>query len=119
MFNKLFSWIPNTYYWLLWYFGFADTDGNLHTPFDREKVTYMLRRMKERMGVVWWFISLGSMYGVWSLVLLVSWWWLLLVVFQLWLFVHVLLVYKSPDEKFWEGDQSANNGIDYGWKRST
>jgi hypothetical protein len=101
---KWFAWIPSTYYWLLWYFGFADTDGNLQTPDDREKITYMLRRMKERMGIVWWIIALGSMFAVWTLMILVSWWWVLLVAFQVWLFVHVLWPYTPPDIT-WGGKQ--------------
>ena len=97
------NWIPEVYYWLLWYFGFADTDGNLSTAVDREKITYMLRRMKERMGIVWWVISLGSILGVYSLDLLVSYWWFFLTAFQLWLFVHVLWTYIPPNDDFWEG----------------
>ena len=100
----MWDWIPNTYYWLLYYFGFADTDGNLQTPDDREKITWMLRRMKERMGVVWWILALGSMYAAWTLMLLVSWWWVLLVAFQVWLFCHVLWVYRPPDDT-WGGKQ--------------
>ena len=94
--------IPKIYYWLLWYFGFADTDGNLQTPDDREKITFMLRRMKERMGLVWWVLSLGSMFAGWTLMLLVSWYFALLVAFQVWLFCHVLFPYLPPDN-IWQG----------------
>jgi hypothetical protein len=97
-----FQWLANAYYWLLWYFGFSDTDGNLNTPDDREKITFMLRRMKERMGLVWWVLSLGALIGVWTLCLLVSWWWVLLEAFQLWLFVHVLWAYLPP-KNIWKG----------------
>ena len=88
------SWIPNTYYWLLWYFGFKDSDNELSTVDDREKITFMLRRMKDRMGVTWWIISLGSMFGVWTAMCLYSWWFAFLEAFQIWLFCHVLWVYK-------------------------
>ena len=82
--------IANLYYWVLWYLGFHDEDGNVTTPTDREKITFMLRRMKDRMGLTWWVLSLATLFGVWTLMLLVSWWWALLMVFLIWLFVHVL-----------------------------
>jgi len=96
------NWIANAYYFLLYYFGFSDTDGNLSTPDDREKITFMLRRMKERMGIVWWVLSLGAILGVWTLCLLSSWWWVLLEAFQIWLFTHVLWPYKAPSN-IWKG----------------
>jgi len=89
------------YYWLLWWWGFADTDGNIQTHVDREKITYMLRRGKERMGLLWWVISLASILGVFYLCITwPGWWrvgWILFEAFLLWLFVHVLYVYKPPD----------------------
>jgi hypothetical protein len=85
------------YYWCLYYLGFSDTDGNLNTHEDREKITFMLRRMKERMGILWWVLSLGSLLGVWTLCLLVSWWYILLEAFLIWLFVHCLFCYQPPD----------------------
>ena len=94
--------IARFYYWCLWYLGFADTDGNLQTPDDREKITFMLRRAKERMGLIWWVLSLGTILGVWTLCLLVSLWCLIAEAFLLWLFVHVLFAYKPPD-KIWKG----------------
>jgi hypothetical protein len=99
---NVFHWIAEAYYWLLFYFGFADTDGNLQTPDDREKITWMLRRMKERMGLVWWIVALGSLFAGWTLMLLVSWWCAFLVIFQCWLFVHVLAAYRPPDN-IWQG----------------
>jgi hypothetical protein len=91
------------YYWLLFYLGFADTDGLLQTPDDREKITFMLRRMKERMGIAWWVLSLGTLLGVWTVCLLVSWWYVILEAFLLWLFVHCLFPYVPKDESFWGG----------------
>jgi hypothetical protein len=90
------------YYWLLWYWGFADTDGNLQTPDDREKITFMLRRAKERMRLVWWVLSLATLLGVWTVCTMVSWWYLPLEAFFLWLFVHVLYNYR-PEENIWQG----------------
>ncbi|MDD5339591.1 MAG: hypothetical protein PHG35_09370 [Dehalococcoidales bacterium] len=90
------------YCWLLWYWGFADTDGEFHTPNDREKITFMLRRGKERMGLLWWVLSLSTLLGLWTVCVLVSWWWVPLEAFLLWLFVHVLAAYKPPDD-IWEG----------------
>lgn len=99
----MFKWLESAYFWLLWFLGFSDTDGNFQTPDDREKITFMLRRMKERMGIVWWCLSLGTLLGVWAMCLLLSWWWVLLLAFLLWLFVHVLYPYVPPDDKFWGG----------------
>ena len=93
----MFKWIRDVYFWLLWFTGFSDTDGEFHTPDDREKITYMLRRMKERMGLLWWFLSLGAILGVLVLCMLHSWAWAFLEAFQLWLFVHVLYPYTPPD----------------------
>jgi hypothetical protein len=98
----MFNWIANAYYWLLWYWGFADTDGNLHTPDDREKITFMLRRAKERMGMVWWVTSLGTILGVFAICIYVSWWYAPLEAFFLWLFVHVLYPYQ-PKNNIWKG----------------
>ena len=105
MIKKIGQFIAHSYYWLLYYFGFADTDGELQTPNDREKITFMLRRMKERMGLLWWLLSLGSMYLVWALVFVHHWAWVFLVAFQLWLFVHVLWPYSPPDD-IWKGRAS-------------
>lgn len=90
------------YYWLLWFWGFSDTDGNIQTPDDREKITFMLRRSKERMGLLWWVLSLGTILGVEAVCIVVSWWFAFLLAFLLWLFVHVLFNYK-PDDSIWEG----------------
>ncbi|MCK9601103.1 MAG: hypothetical protein M0R06_18830 [Sphaerochaeta sp.] len=94
--------LEKVYYWLLWVWGFSDTDGNIQTPGDREKITFMLRRSKERMGLVWWILSLGTLLGIWTVCLLVSWWFILLEAFLLWIFVHVLWVYTPPDN-IWQG----------------
>ena len=101
--KQIGEWIANAYYWVLWYLGFADTDGLLQTPENREKITFMLRRAKERMGLVWWLLSLATMFGVWTLVLLVSWWWIPLESLLVCLFVHVLWPYQPPDDRFWGG----------------
>ena len=96
------QWLANIYYWCLWYWGFSDTDGNLNTPDDREKITFMLRRGKERMGLLWWIISLATLLGVFSVCIYVSWWYAFLEAFLLWLFVHVLYAYQPPDN-IWSG----------------
>jgi hypothetical protein len=98
----IFSWIPKVYFYFLWITGFSDTDGLIQTPDDREKITFMLRRMKERLGIIWWCLSLGTLLGVWALCLLVSWWYILLEAFLLWLFVHVLEGYL-PNNNIWGG----------------
>lgn len=112
MLGKIGDWIANAYYWCLWYWGFADTDGNLNTHFDREKITFMLRRMKERQGLVWWVESLGTLYFLVIYVVIDivrgQWGWmmlpLLLLAILTWLFVHVLYAYQPPDVRFWEGE---------------
>jgi hypothetical protein len=102
--SKIFKWIEKAYFWMLWFLGFADTDGNLNTPDDREKITYMLRRSKERMGLLWWVLSLGTLLGVWTVCILVSWWFVLLEAFLLWLFVHCLYPFVAPDNT-WGGKE--------------
>jgi hypothetical protein len=97
------KWLEKAYFWFLWVTGFFDTDGQYPTAGDREKITFMLRRGKERMGIWWWILSLATLLGVWTLCLLVSWWWVLLEAFLLWLFVHVLYAYKPPDN-IWKPD---------------
>jgi hypothetical protein len=89
--------IAKAYYWILWYLGFTDADDNINTPQDREKITFMLRRCKERMGLLWWVLSLGTILGVWTVCLLVSWWFIPLEAFLIWLYVHVLFAYSPPD----------------------
>jgi hypothetical protein len=96
-FSHIGSAIANAYYWFLWYVGFYDTDGDKDTSNDREKITFMLRRCKERMKLLWWVVSLATLIGIWTVCLLVSWWYLPLEAFFLWLFVHVLYVYVPPD----------------------
>jgi len=98
----MFKWVESTYYWFLWFMGFSDTDGNFQTPADREMITFMLRRMKERMGLLWWILSLGTLLGVWTACILASWWLVLLEAFLLWLFVHVLYPY-TPSDNIWKG----------------
>jgi hypothetical protein len=92
----MFKWIADTYYYFLWILGFSDVDGDFQTPIDREKITFMLRRSKERMGLYWWVLSLGTILGVWTLCLIASWWYLPLELFFIWLFLHVLWSYKLP-----------------------
>lgn len=98
----MFKWLESTYYWLLWYWGFSDTDGNISTPNDREKITFMLRRMKERMGVVWWVLSLGTILGVFYCTTNIHWGYSFLEMFLIWLFIHVLYAYNPPDN-IWKG----------------
>jgi hypothetical protein len=98
----MFKWLESAYYWILWFLGFPDKDNDSQTPDDREKITFMLRRSKERMGLLWWVLSLGTLLGVWTVCLLVSWWYVILEAFLLWLFVHVLFVY-SPPNNIWKG----------------
>jgi hypothetical protein len=98
----MFKWIENRYYWFLWFTGFADTDGNRATVNDLEKITFMLRRSKERMKLLWWVLSLGTLLGVFAACLLAELWWEKLIAsvaeaILLWLFVHVLWVYTPPD----------------------
>jgi hypothetical protein len=110
----MFAFIANVYYWFLWWRGFADTDGNINTHIDREKMTYMYRRMKERSGIWWWveylFIKVFGTLAVfillavfhrfgWMLIPFALW------IFYTWLFIHVIGDYTPPDEKFWEGEQ--------------
>jgi hypothetical protein len=95
--------LANIYFWLLWYWGFTDTDGLLQTPGDREMITFMLRRSKERMGLAWWVVSLGTILGVFAVCVYVSWWYAFLEAFLLWLFVHVLYDYQPPDN-IWKGE---------------
>lgn len=81
--------IMKLYGWFLWVTGFKDKDGNYGTLIDREMVTFMLRRQKERLGYIWWALALGSILGSWTAALLLSWWYVILVVFLCWLLVHV------------------------------
>jgi hypothetical protein len=97
----MFNLIAKAYYWLLWYWGFADTEGNIHTPVDREKITFMLRRQKERMGIFWWILSLITILGVFTICIYLSWYYAFLEAFLLWLFVHVLYPYIPP-ENIWK-----------------
>ena len=107
----MFNFIANAYYWCLWVCGYADTDGNLNTPDDREKVTFMLRRQKERNGWVWWVWSMGTQFGLLIAIVLLGVYHrfgymvipILLLSVATWLFVHVLWAYIPPDDKFWEG----------------
>jgi len=95
--------IVKAYYWLLWYLGFSDTDGNLETPNDREKITFMLRRAKERMGILWWLISLAIFFILeWQILIFHRWYLIPVYIFQCWLFAHILWPYKSPDD-IWGG----------------
>jgi hypothetical protein len=98
--NHLGDWIAETYYWLLWYLGFKDKDDNLTTPDDREKITFMLRRMQQRMGLVWWVLTLATFALLVGLIFALHKWYLIPVyLFLAWLYVHVLLPYKPPVEK--------------------
>ena len=81
--------IMRLYGWFLWHLGFIDRDGKYTTLKDREMITYMLRRQKERLKWVWWALALGSILGAWTVTLLLSWWYIPLAIFLCWLLVHV------------------------------
>lgn len=91
------------YYWLLWWLGFRDDDGNIRTPDDREKITFILRRSMNRLGTTWWILVLLTLY---SLVVMTSYlgfqlspWSFLTGAFLLffsWLFVHVAYTRQTP-----------------------
>ena len=93
------EWLANTYYWCLWYLGFQDKDNNLTTPNDREKITFMLRRMQQRMGICWWVLCLGTFMALDALMWAQHRWYLIPVyLFLAWLFIHVLYPYRPPEE---------------------
>lgn len=57
--NKIgafFNWLYEAFLWLL---GFAQN----------EKITFMLRRQKERLGCWWWVLSGGTIAGLIALLL--------------------------------------------------
>lgn len=93
----MFKWLEKAYCWFLWVTGFFDADGEYPTTGDREKITFMLRRQQQRLGIIWWVLSLGTLLGVWTVCIMVSWWFSPLEAFLLWLFVHILWVYKPPN----------------------
>jgi hypothetical protein len=95
--QKVWDWIAEGYYWLLWYLGFKDKDDNLTTPDDREKITFMLRRMQQRMGLVWWILS-SMVFTVIVIFALHAWWLWFLYVLLWWLYIHILFAYKPPAE---------------------
>ncbi len=82
--------IMRIYGWLLWHLGFIDRDGKYGTLKDREMLTFMLRRQKERLKWVWWALAFGTILGAWTATLLLSWWYIPLVVFLCWLLGHVV-----------------------------
>lgn len=47
------------YNFLLWFCGFAKG----------EKITFMLKRQKQRLGIWWWFLSLGTIGGLITLLI--------------------------------------------------
>ena len=69
MLNWLFQSMNWLYNKLLWFWGFK-MEGDPEVP--NEKITFMLRRQKERLGIWWWFWA-----GGW-----LSFW--------IWLFLHIL-----------------------------
>jgi hypothetical protein len=93
------GWIARFYWWLLWQFGFRDLDSDIDTASDREMITYMLRRQVVRLKWLWWILSLGTLYGLVALTIMVSWWWLFGLLFLTWLFIHVLYPASFPAEK--------------------
>ncbi len=62
--------ISKVYSWFLYCMGFALKPEDV--PEDGEKITYMLQRQKERLGVGWWVMALGT------------------ITICLWLLLHVL-----------------------------
>lgn len=94
------QWIANAYYWLLWYCGFRDTDNDLSTPDDREKITFMLRRAKERIGLFWWILSIGLFWVLqWQIIAYARYWVIPIYLFQVWLFIHILYPAKFVPHK--------------------
>ena len=85
------------YAWLCWVIGMRDRDNNEDTTDDREFITYMLRRQKQRYGeFLWYGVVIGSMFithgfSIWyayhhNLMFIFTW---LLTCFQFWLGIHV------------------------------
>jgi fatty acid desaturase len=96
--DKLGNGIAHTYYWALWYAGFKDDDENYSTIEGREMITFMLRRQKERMKVVWWLASLGTLAWTEATIIVSHRWYLIPVLaFLVWLFIHVLYAYELPE----------------------
>jgi hypothetical protein len=96
--------IAGLYYLFCWFTGQPDADGDMWTIEDRNFYTYMMRLQKERLGLVWWFLSLGTIQAVsisvYHTAQLGRWGYfsihLAILAFCYWLFVHVLLIYKLP-----------------------
>jgi hypothetical protein len=96
--SKIGRWIAESYFTALWFLGFKDIDNDPTTPDDREKITWMLRRSKERIGHIWWVLSLGTLYltfywllrtwGTWMMAASLA-----VFLFFAWLWPHVL---ESP-----------------------
>lgn len=65
------GWIGKFYFWLCWNLGFKDKDNNEETTYDREYITFMLRRQVQRLTWLWWVLSLGTIVGltVWLTIL--------------------------------------------------
>jgi hypothetical protein len=97
--TKIGDWIAEFYYNCLWYLGFKDKDDNLTTPDDREKITFMLRRMQQRMKLAWAVLTLSTFMLLDGLMWAQHRWYLIPVyLFLAWLFWHILWPYKPPAE---------------------
>ena len=100
----MFKAIHKALFWLyleiLWWCGFRDPDGDpLTDDSGKEFITYMLRRTKQRMGWVWWALTLATLTGIGALAWLFTWLWALLYVFLCWLLVHVVEGDVPPERR--------------------
>ena len=86
------------YAWLCWVIGMRDRDNNPDTTDDREFITYMLRRQRERWGdLTWYMVVILSILNVtrWAAYLenVHNYGFIFcyaLIAFQIWLGLHVI-----------------------------
>lgn len=90
--NRIGRFIARTYYTALWYLGFRDDDNDPHTIEGLEKITWMLRRIKQRWGVVpWWAWNvLLFTFLAWQMFTYHRWYLVSVWVFEWWLLGHLL-----------------------------
>jgi len=72
------------YQWFLWYSGFQEDE------WDGDTISNMLARQKERMGWVWWVLSVGTLF-VLSIFL----------AFGVWLTVHIVKKQEGATMEIW------------------
>jgi len=92
--------IVRIYYWFLWFMGFHDKDNDFGTVWDREIITFMLRRSQQRMKLVW-FILTNLTFAILAVEIFSFHRWYLIPVylFMAWLYIHVLWTYKPRPPK--------------------